>query len=154
MPGLRTKWRQKAFAFCFFLCSGLWAIAPQSVFALSPEAVWNQFAQAMSVEQSDFTWKKTYPEALRDGMELQVTGFIVPIQAQAYFTTFLMVDDPQNCPFCGNGMGYGPVLEVELKRPMPETAEFDAITVSGTLEFVGDEYTSQLFRLTDALILD
>jgi len=129
-------------------------MAPHAAQALSPEAVWNQFAQAMSVEQPDFTWKKTYPDKLSNGMEIEVTGFIVPIQVQAYFTTFLMVDDPQNCPFCGNGEGYGPVLEVELKRPMAETAEFEAITVSGRLEFVGDEYTSQLFRLTDARVLN
>lgn len=129
-------------------------LAPQTALAMSPEAVWNQFAQAMSVEQPDFTWKKTYPDALNDGMEMQVTGFIVPIQVQAYFTTFLLVNDPQNCPFCGSGAGYGPVLEVELKRPMPETAEFQAITVTGKLQFVGDEYTSQLFRLVDARLVD
>lgn len=129
-------------------------IAPQAALGLSPEAVWNQFAQAMSVEQSDFTWKKTYPDSLNDGMEVQVTGFIVPIQVQAYFTTFLLVDDPQNCPFCGSGAGYGPVLEVELKRPMPETVEFEAITVAGKLEFIEDEYTSQLFRLVEARLIE
>ncbi len=129
-------------------------LVPQAALALSPEAVWTHFAQAMSVEQPDYTWKKTYPDTLTDGMSVQVTGFIVPIQVQAYFTTFLLVDDPQNCPFCGSGAGYGPVLEVDLKRPMPETTEFDAITVEGRLEFIDDEYTSQLFRLVEARVLD
>lgn len=129
-------------------------LAPQSAFAQSPEAVWNQLAQGMSLEQSDFTWKKNYPETLSDGMPLTVKGYIVPIEAQAYFTTFLLVDDPQNCPFCGNGQGYGPVLEVVLKRRIAETAEFAQITVQGTLEFVGDEYSSQLYRLNDARVVD
>lgn len=132
-------------------CSSL--LFPQAAISLSPEAIWNQFSQAMSLEQADFTWKKTYPDTLENGMSVTVTGFIVPVEAQAYFHTFLMVNDPQDCPFCGNGEGYGPVLEVKLKRPIAETTEFALITVEGRLEFVGDKYTSQLFRLLDARVL-
>lgn len=122
--------------------------------AESPEMIWNEFSQAMSLEQSDFTWKKTYPASLEDGMPLTVRGFVVPTQAQAYFDTFLLVNDPQDCPFCGNGEGYGPVLEVILKRKIPETGEFAQITVEGQLEYVGDKYTSQLFRLKNARVID
>jgi|GEM_PF-1050556 len=132
----------------------LGGFAPLTALALSPEAVWNELAQGMAVEQPDYTWEKDYPGSLSDGMSMTVTGFIVPVQVQAYFDAFLLVDDPQNCPFCGNGEGYGPVLEVQLKRAIPETGEFAQITVEGTLEFVGDEYSSQLFRLKDARVVD
>lgn len=129
-------------------------IAPQAALGSSPEVAWNQFAQAMSVEQSDFTWKKEYPPSLQDGMTVKVTGYVVPVEAQPFFMSFLLVDDPQNCPFCGSGEGYGPVLEVQLKRPIAETPEFAQVTVEGTLRFVEDEYSSQLFRLVDAQVMD
>lgn len=147
---MRTTTRTLAISISLALGGSL----PQATYAMSPETVWNELAQSMAVEQSDFTWKKDYADSLTNGMNLTVTGFIVPVQVQAYFDSFLLVDDPQNCPFCGNGEGYGPVLEVQLKRAIPETAEFALITVEGTLEFVGDEYSSQLFRLKDARVVD
>ncbi|MEM9524920.1 MAG: hypothetical protein AAF982_13230, partial [Pseudomonadota bacterium] len=53
------------------------------------------------------------------------------------------------CPFCGSG-GYGPVLEVNLKRPLPALPEFSRVTVRGPLTLIDDPETLQMFRMQGA----
>ena len=98
--------------------------------------------------------EKSIPAALTASAEMfTISGYAVPIEAQAYIGSFLLVPDPANCPFCGNS-GYGPSLEVTLKRPLPALAEGTAVNVTGRLEFDLSPETYQTVRLRDALLED
>lgn len=97
--------------------------------------------------------KKEFPEALvaaQNGFEIE--GFYVPIEAQAYVQSFLLVPDPADCPFCGSS-GYGPSLEVKLKGNMADIAEFSKLTVRGDLELIHDPDTYMAYRMVDAVLI-
>lgn len=97
---------------------------------------------------------KTYPDGLRDmAQDFRITGYYVPVEAQAYVSTFLLVPDPADCPFCGSS-GYGPSLEVTMKRPMPDVPEATRISVRGTLKFDDSTETYRAVFLTDAVLID
>lgn len=133
------------------------ALLPLTAWAQDKEAAWRLLNSAEFEEIIDGqSWrvKKTIPDALRASAgDFQITGFFVPVLAQGEITEFLLVEDPADCPFCGNG-GYGPVLEVHAKRPLPDMAEFAEITLRGQLEFNMSEETLQLYRLKDAILID
>ncbi|MEL6608678.1 MAG: hypothetical protein AAFO58_02705 [Pseudomonadota bacterium] len=93
---------------------------------------------------------KDFPETLTDGQAYAIEGYVVPIEAQAYIQSFLLVEDPSSCPFCGSDPSMSPALEVMLKAPIPDLPEFTYVRVEGTLEFVNDPETFQLFRLVGA----
>lgn len=107
------------------------------------------------IEGENYQAIKTFPPALVDAAEgFEITGYVVPITAEPYMTTFMLVEDPANCPFCGSSAGYGPVLEVQLKRAIPELAEFAEIRVAGRIELIKDPETYQSYRLVDAIALN
>lgn len=94
--------------------------------------------------------QKTIPPALQAASDaFTISGYAVPIEAQAYIGSFLLVQDPADCPFCGNS-GYGPSLEVTLKRPLAALDEGTAVTVIGQLEFDMSPDTYQTVRLREA----
>ncbi|MDF0599251.1 hypothetical protein P1J78_00770 [Psychromarinibacter sp. C21-152] len=98
--------------------------------------------------------EKTFPEALRAAKDgFRITGYYVPVQAQAYVRSFLLVPDPADCPFCGGG-GYGPTLEVQMRKAMPDIAEGTQITVEGTLRLIDSDETYQSAILTEGVLLD
>ncbi|MEL6168001.1 MAG: hypothetical protein AAFR35_04875 [Pseudomonadota bacterium] len=122
--------------------------------AADPGEAWQLLAKVDVREVTDGdTWRaeKKYPRALQSAADtFQISGYFVPIEAQAWIQSFVLVETPLDCPFCGGG-GYGPVLEVQLKRPLRDMPEFSQITVRGTLDFITDPETFQAFRLVDAV---
>lgn len=105
--------------------------------------------------EADGEWKvtKTIPDALRTQADsFTITGYYVPVEAQAYVSQFLIVPDPADCPFCGSN-GYGPTLEVHVTTPMPDLAEASEVTVSGKLNFDESTETYRAVYLTDATLL-
>lgn len=94
--------------------------------------------------------RKTYPDALLAAAEgFEITGHVVPVVPDAELRVFLLVPDPEQCPFCGDA-GYGPSLEVEMRRAL-EAGEGEEVTLRGDLEIVADPETWQAVRLTDAV---
>lgn len=120
------------------------------------EGSWDLLATATFTETIDGNhWevKKTFPKPLRAAAKnFEIKGFFVPVIAQGAITEFLLVEDPDDCPFCGNG-GYGPVLEVKTTRPMPDLPEFAEITLRGLLKFNESSETMQMFRLEEAVLI-
>lgn len=117
-----------------------------------------QLLESISFEEveTDDKWMviKDFPEALRtQSGPFTITGYYVPIEAQAYVTQFLIVPDPADCPFCGSN-GYGISLEVRMAEPLPDMPEATEVTVSGRLELIDDTETYQFARLTDAVLVD
>jgi len=111
-----------------------------------------QIKEVMSGNQ----WRaeKTFSDGLRaatDGFTIE--GYYLPIEAQGYISSFLLIRDPADCPFCGLS-GYGPSLEVTLKRPMRDRAPYSKITLRGDLELIDDPETYMAYRLIDAAVLD
>ena len=109
---------------------------------------------AISYKESETggEWKveKLIPDALRAQTQgFTITGYYVPVEAQAYVSQFLIVPDPADCPFCGSN-GYGPTLEVFMKSPMEDVPEATELTVSGTLNFDESTETYRAVFLTDA----
>ncbi|GFE65825.1 hypothetical protein [Litoreibacter roseus] len=130
------------------------AVSPAS--ATADEAGWAAWDLLRQIEvkevETPTSWhaEKTFPEELlRSTENFRITGYYMPVQAQAYVTQFLLVEDPADCPFCGTG-GYGPTLEVELVTPLPDMAPGTEITVAGTLDLVEDPETFQTVRLIAA----
>ncbi|MEM1361050.1 MAG: hypothetical protein AAGF94_04970 [Pseudomonadota bacterium] len=122
--------------------------------ALAQES-WRLISDIDLVEsEKDGIWRvdKTIPTALQDrAQDFSITGYAVPIMAQPYIQQFLLVEDPDDCPFCGDS-GYGPSLEVTLRRSLPTLAEGTEVSVTGTLEFDMSPETYQTVRLKDAVI--
>lgn len=97
---------------------------------------------------------KTFPAKLRAASNaFKIDGFVVPVLPEPFLTQFILVEDPDNCPFCGSS-GYGPVLDVTMKRPLPDLPEFTRVILSGTLELNEDPDTFQMYRLVDAVLIE
>ena len=116
-----------------------------------------QLLEAISFEEveQDGRWQviKDFPEALTaNTQDFTITGYYVPVEAQAYVTQFLLVPDPADCPFCGSS-GYGFALEVRMREAMPDVDEATEVTVTGTLELLEDTDTYQFARLTRATLV-
>ncbi|MEM6896058.1 MAG: hypothetical protein AAF576_01685 [Pseudomonadota bacterium] len=122
------------------------------------DAAWNLLNTATVSERlKDGRWEavKRFPDPLRDAAEsFVVEGFVIPILPEPELSTFMMVQDPNNCPFCGTGSGYAPVLEVMLSHAIPSVPEFSRMRVTGELELIDDPDTYQMFRLVSARPLD
>ena len=122
------------------------------------DAPWRLLAEVEIEEVIDgLDWRaeKTFPDALRAaaGQAFEIAGFFVPVTAEAYTRTFLLVQDPADCPFCGSG-GYGPVVEVHMRHPLPDMPEFSPLSLRGDLILIDDPETFQLYRLEDAVRID
>ncbi|MGR3435904.1 MAG: hypothetical protein ACU0CO_13610 [Shimia sp.] len=132
-------------------------LGAQAANGYDPDAAWNELMDATFQEVIDgdfYAVLKDFPAAHQGGVDdFRIQGFVVPIEAQGRIGSFLLVQDPANCPFCGTGDSLAPVLEVLLKRRVPDIAEFTEVRVTGTLTPVVDPETWQLYRLTDARIV-
>lgn len=105
------------------------------------------------VENNIWVAKKVYPDELVAQTEgFTIEGFYLPIEAQGYVSSFLLIRDPAECPFCGDG-GYGPSLEVTLKRPLKDKEPYSRIVLEGRLDLIDDPDTFMAYRLLDAKVL-
>lgn len=93
------------------------------------------------------------PELVQAAEAFEISGYLVPNAAQPYLKRFLLVPDPANCPFCGDS-GYGPVLEVEMTKALPDLPEGTPLTLKGRLELDRSPETYDLFRLTGAEVVE
>lgn len=101
-----------------------------------------------------FLVEKEFPPALRAAAAgFEISGYVVPIVPEPYMTTFLLVERPEDCPFCGSGYGPSVTVEVLLEKPMKDIPEFSFVRLRGDLEFVEDPETMQLYRMRDAVVL-
>jgi hypothetical protein len=105
------------------------------------------------VENNVWIAKKNFPAELVAAAEgFTIQGYYLPIDAQGYVSSFLLIRDPDECPFCGTS--YGPSLEVTLKRPLIDREPYSRITLTGALELIDDPETFMAYRLVDAAPLD
>lgn len=113
-------------------------------------ALWTKLSRVKLVEDNN----KTAPEfdaavAAMDGKDLEVAGFIMPLEQGEKQKHFLISPYPQTCPFCSP---FGPegLIEVVCKEPIALT--FKAITLKGRFGLLRNYDESGLFyRLNDAV---
>lgn len=114
---------------------------------------WKGLAQAgaeIVEDKGPFHVEKVFPESLRAAAEgYRVEGYVVPVVPEPWMSTLLLVEQPEDCPFCGSNRE-ATVVEVHLAEPLPEMPQFARIAVTGRLEFVEDPETMQMFRLMEA----
>ncbi len=103
----------------------------------------------------DWIVTKKFPPELKAAAEVpfRISGYVVPVTAEAKQQHILLVRDPEDCPFCGSNASYAPALEVTLRKPVSDITEFDHLTVRGRLELIEDTDTFQSVILKDAEIV-
>lgn len=121
---------------------------------------WQTWRLLESVEVTEmhegerFRVQKDFPDALRAATQgFELAGYVVPVVPEPWMTTFLLVERPEDCPFCGSGYGPSTTVEVYLDRPMKDLPEFSYVELRGDLELVEDPDTMQMFRLRNARVL-
>lgn len=112
-------------------------------------ALWTKLSRVKLVEDNN----KTAPEfdptvTAMDGKDLEVSGFIMPLEQGEKQKHFLISPYPQTCPFCSP---FGPegLIEVVCREAIPLT--FKAITLKGRFGLLRNyDETGLFYRLNDA----
>lgn len=104
------------------------------------------------VTEQSYEVRKSYPEALPpEGVEMELTGYAIPMYPGEEVTELLMVSDMGLCPFCGSGE-HGASLQVTLEAPIAMINEEMRITVKGVMNRVNDPETWQAVKMENAII--
>ncbi|MDX1686302.1 MAG: hypothetical protein R3275_13780 [Saprospiraceae bacterium] len=87
-----------------------------------------------------------------EGKEIEIKGFIIPVEGYKSHTEFVFSAYPYNlCFFCG-GAGPETVMEVYAAEPIEYTAE--PIVIKGTLELNSDDINRLMYALNGAVLVD
>ena len=87
-----------------------------------------------------------------EGTEIQLNGYIIPVQGYKSHTEFIFSAFPYNmCFFCG-GAGPETVMEVTSRDPIAYTAE--KITIKGVLSLNNEDVNQLMYKLTDTVIIE
>ncbi len=85
-------------------------------------------------------------EAL-DGKEIEIRGYIIPIEGYKSHKEFIFSAYPYNmCFFCG-GAGPETVMEIQASQPIKYTAE--PITIRGKLKLNDEDINQLMYAMTD-----
>ena len=125
---------------------------------VSQESVWKTLAK--------ITYKKQYDELMGfkidvpvfsdpvkslEGKEIEVKGYIIPVEGYKSHKEFIFSAFPYNmCFFCG-GAGPETVMEVESKEAVEYTAE--QVILKGKLTLNGDDINRLMYLITDAVLV-
>ena len=112
-----------------------------------PVLAWESLAQAQPASKK-LGADVRFPEALDklDGKRVLLTGFMVPLEAKAEQTRFLLTQQPQDCEFCIEG---GPSRYVEV-RSTPLRFSGKAFTLAGRLTLLRNDPSGLFYQLVDA----
>lgn len=113
------------------------------------------------------TYKKKYDELLGfkidipvfsepilklDGKEIELKGYIIPVEGYKSHKEFIFSAFPYNmCFFCG-GAGPETVMEVEAKEGIEYTAE--QVRIKGKLQLNAEDINRLMYILTDATLVE
>lgn len=84
-----------------------------------------------------------------DQKMVKVQGFMLPLEAGAKVSHFLLSAIPQSCPFHLHVGGAESVVEVRTAKPMAFT--WDGVILTGKLSVLKSDPEGVLYRLTDAV---
>jgi len=87
-----------------------------------------------------------------DGKEVEVKGYIIPVEGYKSHKEFILSAFPYNmCFFCG-GAGPETVMEVEAVEGIEYSAE--QVVIKGKLKLNDDDINRLMYLLTDAVLVD
>jgi hypothetical protein len=112
-----------------------------------PVLAWNTMGLAKSGSGRSPT-AVTFPAALTalNGKRVTVSGFMVPLEAKAEQTRFLLTVKPQDCEFCIEG---GPATFIEVwSKPLRFSSK--PFFLAGTLRLLHDDPSGMYYRLDGA----
>ena len=80
--------------------------------------------------------------------EVQVQGFMMPLEVGEKQTHFVLTAMPQSCSFCLPG---GPEQMVEVRTKTAVKYTFEPVVLKGKLAVLKDDPTGVFYRLTNAV---
>lgn len=83
-----------------------------------------------------------------DQRKVKVQGFMLPLEAGAKISHFLLSAIPQSCPFHLHTGGAESLIEVRTTKPVAFT--WDGVVFSGKLAVLEDDPEGVIYRLTEA----
>ena len=83
-----------------------------------------------------------------DQKMVKVQGFMLPLEAGAKISHFLLSAIPQSCPFHLHVGGAESLIEVRTTKPMAFT--WDGVILTGKLSVLKNDPEGVIYRLTDA----
>lgn len=87
-----------------------------------------------------------------EGKEIEVKGYIIPVEGYKSHTEFIFSAFPYNmCFFCG-GAGAETVMEVYSSEPIKYQTEI--ITIKGTLKLNDEDINQLMYILNDAVLVE
>jgi len=87
-----------------------------------------------------------------DGKEVEVKGYIIPVEGYKSHKEFILSAFPYNmCFFCG-GAGPETVMEVEASEGVEYSAE--QVVLRGKLKLNDDDINRLMYLLTDAVLVE
>ena len=148
------------FVFAFLVAFGAPALAQHQVPGVDPNQFkplpdrkdvvsWKLLSQVELIKQKDrYVPQFAKDVAALDQKEVQVQGFMMPLQVGDKQSHFVLTAMPQSCSFCLPG---GPESMVEVKSKMPVKYTFEPVILTGKLAILKDDPTGVFYRLTDAI---
>ena len=110
---------------------------------------WKLLAEVELVKQKDrYVPQFSQGVAALDQKEVQLQGFMMPLEMGDKQTHFVLSALPVTCAFCLPG---GPEALVEVKTRQPVKYSFDPIVVHGRMSVLKDDPTGVFYRVTDAV---
>lgn len=93
-----------------------------------------------------------FPGAVQalDRTSQRVQGFMVPLDAGARQTHFLLSQVPMSCPFCAPG-GPESMVEVQARTPVPYGLR--AVVVEGQFAVLADDPLGVYYRVSNAVMV-
>lgn len=113
------------------------------------EVTWEVLAQVkLAKADNKFVPKFEAPVEQLKGQEIQIKGFMMPLEQAAQQQHFILSANPvQNCFYCLPG---GPETLVEVRTDRPIDFSYDPITIAGRLELLSDDPMGMYYRLANA----
>lgn len=110
---------------------------------------WKLLAQVELVKAKD-RYVAQFSKGVADlnSKEVQVQGFMMPLEVGEKQTHFVLTAMPQSCSFCLPG---GPEQMVEVRTKTPVKYTFEPVVLKGKLAVLKDDPTGVFYRLTDAV---
>jgi hypothetical protein len=86
-----------------------------------------------------------------DGQEVQIMGFLYPLEGGVSHARFLLTAWPPSCPFC---LPAGPSQMVEVLCEEPIEFGEGAILMAGTLSVLEDDPSGMYYRMNNARLVE
>lgn len=110
---------------------------------------WKLLAQVEPVKVKDKVLPQFSDSVLAlDRKTVKVQGFMLPLEAGAKISHFLLAAVPQTCPFHVHLGGAESLIEVRTSKPI--TVTLDGVVFTGKLAVLRNDPEGVFYRLTDA----